>query len=803
MKKLLLQLDSDKFPSVFDCITAYDAGVDNVLSYGGVALEDVRNLVYGAMFTRGGEDLKNTAIFIGGSDVPTGEAMLKEVLNTFFGPVRVSVMADPNGSNTTAAAAVRKITGAIDVRGKKAVVFAGTGPVGMRVCTLLAKEGAEVHLTSRKMERAKATCELIKTRFGLEVTPHQVADDEAARAVLEGAEILMTTGAPGVMLVKEDIFWTFDTPPYEVRATPDHMFQFPQVQDIIMETTTHISSYTIGNIDPITPIYIGDLRFYRSDSWCDPADWGCVDVLPPIHEEPGFQVLNPGESLTIELPGLPNTPGFIYVAGIMEYQMDGMGYETMEFRDGHEEEIPEIPEGCALPDNGQGTVDFPPECPEGYQGQMHIVDGLPPGTTIEIDATWLDFWDIFRYPGGIFGPDGEEEIFESTLEMVMTGTGDLDGFSRHIFLPASAVTNIGPRDFGAPFQIYPTALILLEGTLFGDPDFDVLAVRAGEAEAGQQLLQRVHAQHAVHEPGAVGTPDRRGLEPLVLGREIPHDRLHHVMEGDQAHDAAVFVGHQGDVLARLLEHVEELNGVLVLRNDERPLGQVAEIHRQVGRQVRVDGLEGNNPDHPVPAPFVHGEIGVVADHDFVPDRFVGIFLVQPDDLRFGGHDFAHRDLVQLKDALHHLRLALEEDALLGHITLHHHVRADPAARPDPDARHEEGAHARLDPIAQDSAHLPPARVHPLALHGHAHVALVEAQVGRYGARAQVAVGAYDAVAHVGQVAYVRPLHHDAVLDLAGIPDAHLRAQARAGPYVAVGPHVSARSYVGWPLYVGA
>ena len=206
MKKLLLQLDSDKFPSVFDCITAYDAGVDNVLSYGGVALEDVRNLVYGAMFTRGGEDLKNTAIFIGGSDVPTGEAMLKEVLNTFFGPVRVSVMADPNGSNTTAAAAVRKITGAIDVRGKRAVVFAGTGPVGIRVCTLLAKEGAEVHLTSRKMERAKATCELIKTRFGLEVTPHQVADDEAARAVLEGAEILMTTGTPGVMLVKEGIW---------------------------------------------------------------------------------------------------------------------------------------------------------------------------------------------------------------------------------------------------------------------------------------------------------------------------------------------------------------------------------------------------------------------------------------------------------------------------------------------------------------------------------------------------------------------------------------------------------------------
>ena len=63
MKKLLLQLDSDKFPSAFDCITAYDAGVDNVLSYGEIVLDNVPNIVYGAMFTREVGELKNTAIF--------------------------------------------------------------------------------------------------------------------------------------------------------------------------------------------------------------------------------------------------------------------------------------------------------------------------------------------------------------------------------------------------------------------------------------------------------------------------------------------------------------------------------------------------------------------------------------------------------------------------------------------------------------------------------------------------------------------------------------------------------------------
>jgi len=87
--------------------------------------------------------------------VPVGEAMLKAVQDAFFGPVRVSVMAESNGSNTTAAAAVLKIIRAVPVAGKRAVILAGTGPVGVRAATLLAKEGCQVVLTSRTMSRAR------------------------------------------------------------------------------------------------------------------------------------------------------------------------------------------------------------------------------------------------------------------------------------------------------------------------------------------------------------------------------------------------------------------------------------------------------------------------------------------------------------------------------------------------------------------------------------------------------------------------------------------------------------------------
>ena len=45
----------------------------------------------------------------------------------------VSIMLDSNGSNTTAVAAVAKIEQTLgDLRGKKAVILAGTGPVGQR-----------------------------------------------------------------------------------------------------------------------------------------------------------------------------------------------------------------------------------------------------------------------------------------------------------------------------------------------------------------------------------------------------------------------------------------------------------------------------------------------------------------------------------------------------------------------------------------------------------------------------------------------------------------------------------------------
>jgi len=202
MKKLLFLFDTDPYASVFDTVVAYDGGADRVAGYANVTPDNVGTLVDGTIFTRGGKEKQNTAIFVGGGDMGKGETLLKAVKKKFFGPFRVSVMLDPNGSNTTAAAGVALLAKATKLRGKKAVVLAGTGPVGMRAAAMLAQEGADVTITSRSKERAEKAAQAIEARFGVKVTPVQGADEAARAKDLEGAQIVFAAGAIGVELVK-------------------------------------------------------------------------------------------------------------------------------------------------------------------------------------------------------------------------------------------------------------------------------------------------------------------------------------------------------------------------------------------------------------------------------------------------------------------------------------------------------------------------------------------------------------------------------------------------------------------------
>jgi methylenetetrahydrofolate/methylenetetrahydromethanopterin dehydrogenase (NADP+) len=200
--RILIQLDPDAHSSVFDAVVAVDSGVDHLLQYANVQPDQVRDLVHGAIFTRGPKDLHQTAVFIGGTDVTAGERLLEEVTRVFFGPMRVSVLLDASGANTTAAAAVLAAARHVPLDGATALVLAATGPVGQRAVRLLAREGAEVRVASRSADRAATVCQRIAANIpSARLQPLAAGDSESVRQALQGVSIVIAAGAAGVELI--------------------------------------------------------------------------------------------------------------------------------------------------------------------------------------------------------------------------------------------------------------------------------------------------------------------------------------------------------------------------------------------------------------------------------------------------------------------------------------------------------------------------------------------------------------------------------------------------------------------------
>lgn len=204
MKKILLQLDTDDHCSSFDRVVAVDSGVDEIFSYSSITPENVVPLVHGAIFTRKPDDLVNTAIFIGGSKVEAGERVLAKVKESFFGPMRVSVMMDSNGSNTTAAAAVKSAEKHLDFKSTEALILGGTGPVGHRCAQILATQGASVRVASRSAERAQATCAEIRHAVPDSKVAACEFSDEGIAAAVDGVNLIIAAGAAGVQFLSTE-----------------------------------------------------------------------------------------------------------------------------------------------------------------------------------------------------------------------------------------------------------------------------------------------------------------------------------------------------------------------------------------------------------------------------------------------------------------------------------------------------------------------------------------------------------------------------------------------------------------------
>ncbi len=201
----------------------------------------------------------------------------------------------------------------------------------------------------------------------------------------------------------------------------------------------------------------------------------------------GFGMPSPGHTTLIRLAnGNWNVDSFFDI----EYRIDFIGHPggplggmsgstTGTIRMGAG--VPGTPPPCTVVDNGSGTANLPPAgCDYVSPEDLHMmINGLPPGTVINVAAEHGRFFNVQHTPGGPLG--GEIEQYGSGLTLNMQGTGDLAGFNRLINMQPQCQTFTGPRQPGQPMQSFNTQMNAIQGQITGDPDFDLLRVTAGNA----------------------------------------------------------------------------------------------------------------------------------------------------------------------------------------------------------------------------------------------------------------------------------------------------------------------------------
>ena len=194
-------------PSPFDVNMAADAGYDMVVPYCEVTAEGVTALVQDAIFSRSPKGLQRTALFIGGRDALLASDMLARAKAAMFKPFVVSLMADPSGAYTTAAARVACVEAALQRQGRslsgcRVLVLGGTGPVGRIAGVIAARAGAEVHLSSRQGQvAAQEAARETGAHFGATLQGTSGSDAVAVAASVAEAEVLLACAAAGVQVV--------------------------------------------------------------------------------------------------------------------------------------------------------------------------------------------------------------------------------------------------------------------------------------------------------------------------------------------------------------------------------------------------------------------------------------------------------------------------------------------------------------------------------------------------------------------------------------------------------------------------
>lgn len=206
-------LSTQSFASPFDVNMAVDAGYKVVVPHTGVRLDDTRALVQDAIFSRPPHYGCRTAMFIGGKDALLALDMLAVAKTSLVPPFQLSVLADPGGSFTTAAAMVacvesvyRKKTSRT-LEGASVAVFGATGVVGFASAVIAARNGADVKVVSHMgLAALEPLVRAAKERFGVILKPVLGGRDADKSKIVASADIVLCAAAAGVQVLKAKHF---------------------------------------------------------------------------------------------------------------------------------------------------------------------------------------------------------------------------------------------------------------------------------------------------------------------------------------------------------------------------------------------------------------------------------------------------------------------------------------------------------------------------------------------------------------------------------------------------------------------
>lgn len=198
--------------SPFDINMAVDAGFDKIFPHANVAIDQVHSLTQDIIFSRGPAGVKKTAIFIGGRDIGIALDMLETVRKSMVPPFEVSVLADPSGAFTTATALVAAVEKQLkenhrmEMKDCRAIVFGGTGPVGISTGVIASLAGADVTLVDHlSLDTAMQTAEEYNRRCGCRLKGTFASSGASKAWLVARADIIFNTTKAGIQVLDEEI----------------------------------------------------------------------------------------------------------------------------------------------------------------------------------------------------------------------------------------------------------------------------------------------------------------------------------------------------------------------------------------------------------------------------------------------------------------------------------------------------------------------------------------------------------------------------------------------------------------------